>query len=906
MTRRPVLVVVALLLAPAHAAGPYARQEKPASGSADLAPDARRAEADLALDARLAEADAHLIGRRYAPASAAYDAVAKDAAWRPLEATEARALEGLARAQWGLRALPPARTHATAALALRERMGDQRAVSRVARLVSELAESARDAPAALAAASRARAAAESAGDLAEQARAELQWAGLVPASDARRLVAFESAVSLARSAGTLDLVATALHQLGDHFFGTGNYDAALPALEEAETLYRQLSLPVARGRVYNSLGRVYRAHGRLDEALRLQQQALALHERGGDPLALVQSLNAVSAVYQRLGDLPNARAYLDRALSLVPETGSPLAEDFLQANLAGVLGQSGAYARAAQMLEAVLARGLDNFPSLRYGQLSFVYSRLGRGVDALMAAERAVAACGGDAAVCASAILDRATAHRTLGDLAAARVDADAALASLEEVRAGLVPTDYFKRNFYDSYLRGITDAIDVNMQDAQGRRALEIAEGARSRALLDLLASRAIGGVGNAGFRTRRQQLAEPSSVENLVEAARRLQSTVLSYWVGDDALFVWVVGPQGQVYSRRVEVLRSTLAALVAATAPLSESPATPAPARTAQVVTRGARSISVQGNGLVAWRSLYRLLIEPIRPQLTRMPGALLTVIPHGPLQNLSFAALQDARGRYLLEDYTLHYVSAGALFEFTSARRHAAARTGQVLIVSDPLTAPVSKLDRPLPRLAGARGEARAIARLLPARQITAVADALAGETQVRAQMLDKAVLHFATHAVVRDDDPFASYLALAPSPGQGGSGAASDGFLRAEDIYDLDLQADLVVLSACRSAGGSVTGDGVATFARAFIYAGASSIVASVWDVADEPTNRLLPAFYKSWLGGASKARALRRAQLALLNDLRAGRVRVSTPVGSVPLPEHPAFWAGFALFGEPE
>ena len=82
--------------------------------------------------------------------------------------------------------------------------------------------------------------------------------------------------------------------------------------------------------------------------------------------------------------------------------------------------------------------------------------------------------------------------------------------------------------------------------------------------------------------------------------------------------------------------------------------------------------------------------------------------------------------------------------------------------------------------------------------------------------------------------------------------------------------------------------------------------GTASLVASLWDVADEPTNRLLPDFYKRWLAGESKSRALRAAQLRLLRDLRAGRVKINTAAGEVSVPEHPVFWAGFALFGEPE
>src|SRR5262249_12077162 len=117
---------------------------------------------------------------------------------------------------------------------------------------------------------------------------------------------------------------------------------------------------------------------------------------------------------------------------------------------------------------------------------------------------------------------------------------------------------------------------------------------------------------------------------------------------------------------------------------------------------------------------------------------------------------------------------------------------------------------------------------------------------------------------------------------------------------------LDLNADLVVLSACRSGGGRVSGDGIATFARAFIYAGSPSVMVSVWDVPDQSTSALFATFYQSWLAGASKRRALPAGQLKLLRELRAGRLTVSTAAGPVVMPEHPIFWAGFSLIGEPE
>jgi CHAT domain-containing protein len=170
---------------------------------------------------------------------------------------------------------------------------------------------------------------------------------------------------------------------------------------------------------------------------------------------------------------------------------------------------------------------------------------------------------------------------------------------------------------------------------------------------------------------------------------------------------------------------------------------------------------------------------------------------------------------------------------------------------------------------------------------------------ATEPRVASAAEGKAVIHFATHAIVRDDAPFESFLALAAD-------GAADGLLTAEEIYRLNLAADLVVLSACRSGGGPVSADGVAAFARAFIYAGTPSVVASVWDVSDQATSTLVASFYRRWLAGASKSRALRAAQLQMLAALRAGRITATTGAGQIVLPEHPIFWAGFALIGEPE
>ena len=316
------------------------------------------------------------------------------------------------------------------------------------------------------------------------------------------------------------------------------------------------------------------------------------------------------------------------------------------------------------------------------------------------------------------------------------------------------MPADFFKQQFSAARKRSTAGRLRCNCARAARAEALATAELARSRAFVDLLASKALrprgpisppgpgrresrsidrlplifAGHPAAGTRTDlSSEVAAPAAtVEDLAATARRLHSTLLAYWVTADRLFIWVIDPQGKMHDASVDVRESRLTELIRATSPFAET----APAGTARpaprtLTTRGAAAIALQRQAAPAWRQLYDLVVKPVRGVLPRQPGALVTIVPHGPLAALSFAALQDARGRYLLEDYTLHYVPAGAVLDFTASRRHPQSRTGDVLLVADPVPPVVSKLDAPLPRLAGARAEARAIARLIPAARVTAL-------------------------------------------------------------------------------------------------------------------------------------------------------------------------------------
>ena len=151
---------------------------------------------------------------------------------------------------------------------------------------------------------------------------------------------------------------------------------------------------------------------------------------------------------------------------------------------------------------------------------------------------------------------------------------------------------------------------------------------------------------------------------------------------------------------------------------------------------------------------------------------------------------------------------------------------------------------------------------------------------ASEAAVSRAAAQARVVHLATHGVVVDGSPLQSFVALAPADGQ-------DGLLTVRDVLGWKLRGHLVVLSACQTGLGKVSGDGVLGLGRAFLYAGAPSVAVSLWSVDDDATAALMREFYTAWLGGQSKAAALRHAQLA-------ARAQFGDP----------ARWAAFALWGE--
>jgi CHAT domain-containing protein len=189
----------------------------------------------------------------------------------------------------------------------------------------------------------------------------------------------------------------------------------------------------------------------------------------------------------------------------------------------------------------------------------------------------------------------------------------------------------------------------------------------------------------------------------------------------------------------------------------------------------------------------------------------------------------------------------------------------------------------------PRLAATLQEAEAIVRLAPGgTTLWAVGFAASRSTATSPELAEYRVVHFATHGILDDEDPGLSGVVLSRFDERG---EPQDGVLRLTDVYGLRLRADLVVLSACRTAlGKPVRGEGLVGLVRGFMHAGARGVVASLWKVEDEATSEMMGRFYREMLErGRRPAAALREAQVGMWRE---DRWRA------------PFYWAAFALQGD--
>lgn len=283
----------------------------------------------------------------------------------------------------------------------------------------------------------------------------------------------------------------------------------------------------------------------------------------------------------------------------------------------------------------------------------------------------------------------------------------------------------------------------------------------------------------------------------------------------------------------------------------------------------------------------KALFATLFGALSSRLE--PGQRLIVVPDGLLHYLPFEALIHNQ-RYLVEDHEISYSPSASLLVQPQDSRDKA-DTGdrmELLAFGDPIFGPSARAFRgfKLPRLPRTRDEVQQIARLFPPDRTRLYLGKASSEGAVKRESLRRyRRLHFATHSLIDETSPSRSAVVLTLDPDE-------DGFLEVSEISELDLDCDLVVLSACQTGRGQLlSGEGILGLTRAFLHAGARAVVVSHWNVSDISTARLMEHFYRQLTTGYSNAAALRATKLQMLNSDKETR--------------HPYYWASFVMVGRP-
>jgi CHAT domain-containing protein/tetratricopeptide (TPR) repeat protein len=705
--------------------------------------------------------------------------------------------------------------------------------------------------------------------------------------------ALERAAALFRAAGDRRQQAECLVALGWVRFLAGDPAAARGDLWRALALERAVSDRRGEAVALDRLGSLASETGDFRQAASSYRAALALFRAVGDRQSEAHTTSNLGQALTQGGDIASGLRLLDAALELLRTLGEPSAEAYALFRRARAERGLGRLEAARQDVELGLSR-LESIrdraqsDDLRMTYLDSVHDQYELLVAILMDLHARHPAAGFDRAALIAA--ERSRARGLLDLVSGAR-------------RRGPGTEGSAPRR-----LRAIDESIRAAETTPQGsplsQGGSRGVEKAMLPALRTLLAERQRILV---ELREQDASPVQPPPILGNEQLQRQLldpDTVLLVYALGESQSFVWAV--TAQRIESAVLLPRATL-----------ESAAR----RWHDLLARSQKARTRTQAALTA-RELSTVLLGPVAPALT---GHRVAVVADGTLAYVPFGALPEpgGDGTPLLarhEVVVLPSASVLAAVRARAARRPLA--PGLLAVLADPLLAPdggdpvasgkalgaalsrgprdlasgdavtrsmhdlgLLRLD-PLPF---SRQEAQAILALAPtAEELGAVGAAASRSLVVDGGLERFRILHFATHALIHPSVPELSGIVLSSLDPQG---RPQPEFLQSYQISDLQLPAELVVLSGCRSGlGKELRGEGLLGLTQSFFQAGATRVLVSLWDVGDEPTARLMEAFYRELLGERrSPAAALRAAQLALRQD---------------PQWAAPYYWAGFELEGD--
>jgi hypothetical protein len=596
----------------------------------------------------------------------------------------------------------------------------------------------------------------------------------------------------------------------------------------------------------SNLGAAYRRTGEFDRALTALNAALAVPNAAQSSRLQTTSLNLIGLIHSQRGETSAALGYLERSLAAARSLNQPVPLRIATGSLAVALIIAGEFDRASAVLDEA-ARLFERYPQLPGREildLNRANLALGRNRTAEARTIYTALLSGGHAPYTRwEAEAGLARALEVDGDIAGAKRHYRRALDIIGDAQDAL-GNDEFRVSFLTQVPRFFERYAALLVREGEEDSAVEVEDSSRARTL----------GSPSQGPR---------QGTSGLATSLRRLAANdivFVSYWTASDPPYARVISRRGH---RRVPlpVGLPDLARLVRAWRTfLERDRGDPLEVR------RGA------GTEAPAGEALFHALVTPLAADLPR--GARVILVADSPLHGLNFETLPvPGTGRLWIDDVIVSIApSLGLLVE----RLPPGSSSRSLLAIGSPLAAGPE-----FPRLAAAAGEIEAVRRHFPSAVVRLESDATP-EAFDAAEPARFSHVHFAAHAKANRESPLDSFVMLSPRNGRAR--------LYARDVTRHRLRADLVTLSACRSAGDrAYSGEGLVGLSWAFLRAGASHVIAGLWDVPDGPTARLMELLYENLAAREDPARALRAAKLRFRSEATG--------------PERkPYAWAAFQVF----
>ena len=652
----------------------------------------------------------------------------------------------------------------------------------------------------------------------------------------------------------------AYSNLGNAFLSQRDFKTSIEYHELSLEIWEDLKNRSGEGIVYGNLGAAYLSLGDVNKAIHFYELHRENAKELGDRSGVMRAYGNLAVAYDSRGDLKTARSMLESSLKISKELCDKHAEGEIYGNLGQVYCSEGHFTMAFKCFELSLniAEELDNRPSKAtlYGSLGHAYFKLEhyRRARDYFELELKIAKELDDRLHEASACKNLSAFHDRFGDLDEAISYSRCSVKLLNEVRSLLQQKDQWKISLREKSHEPYNDLWRLLLKRGKVKEALHAAEQGRAQALKDLM---------EKNYALHDKTVTEN---ENIDEILSYLSPNTIFLAIEEKGIAFWVCKKGTEVESRSKEVsisegsstflqhLLETAIQEIGAENVKCEDRSLSKKTDVLKVPVENSPQVNRQTHFLprhkTALNQLYDFLIGPIQDLFV---GNELTFVPEGPLCLVPFPALQDSNGKYLCESFRIRMLPSLTSLKLIANCRVNFHGNDEALLVGDPWVEQVGLRSLPF-----AREEVQIVGRILNAVPLTGRG---ATKDEVLKRLSSVALVHIAAHGLFETGE-----IALAPNPSQTSRVPKEEDYLLTmKDVLRFHLRAKLVVLSCCHSGRGEITAEGVVGIARAFLGAGARSVLVSIWALEDDATLEFMKCFYRVLVKGVSASESLNQA-----------------------------------------